>query len=110
MKILTAEQFLEEPYGVTYIQFIPQIYVGELAIKSEERGINSWWSTGILPWVVDDEEFEKWRQDKTYKLKTEGFTTDDAIYNHEDNVLYAVFNKEEVQGMIDRLQESLRTY
>lgn len=110
MRILTPEQFLEEPYGITYIQFIPRTYIGELAIKSEERGINSWYATDIIPWVIDDEEFEFWRKDRTYELKTGGFTTDDATYNHDDNVLYAIFSKEEVQGMINRLQESLKTY
>ena len=110
MRILTPKQFLEEPYGVIYIQFIPETYIGGLAIKSEERGINSWWATDILPWVISDKEFEKWEKDKSYELKTESFTTDDAVYNHDGNVLYAVFNKEEIQNMISRLQESLEAY
>lgn len=110
MRILTPKQFLEEPYGITYIQFIPEMYIGDLAIKSEDRGINSWWATDIVPWVIGDEEFKSWKNDRSYELKTEGFTTDDAVYNHDDNVLYAVFNKEEVQNMISRLQKSFESY
>lgn len=110
MRIPTPEQFLEEPYGITYIQFVPEMYIGDLAIKSEDRGINSWYATDIVPWVIDNEEFKNWRNDKSYELKTESFTTDDAVYNYDDNVLYVVFNKQEVRNMINRLQKSLENY
>lgn len=110
MRILTPEQFLKEPYGVTYIRFIPQTYIGNIEIKTEERGTNSWWATDILPWVIDDEEFDVWENDKSYELKTEGFTTDDATYNHDSNILYVVFNEDEVGNMIERLKSSFKTY
>ncbi len=116
MRILTAKQFTKEPYGTVYIQYQPQIFIGQLEIKSEPRGDKfgqSWWATSILPWVKGgsdievEEEFNKWDKNHSYELETEDFCTDDATYNHNDDILYAVFSKEEVKGMINRLIKSL---
>ena len=107
MRILTAEEFNKEPYGIVYIHFTPEMYVGEPKIKSEPRGESSWWATDVLPWVKDDEEFDEWKKFKEYELETEGFCTDDATYNHDDNCLYVVFSKQEVKGIINRLIDSL---
>jgi len=116
MRILTPEEFTKEPYGTVYIKFIPRMYVEQPGIKSEPRGEkfgSSWWAIDVLPWVKGksdseaDNEFNEWDKNHGYELETEGFCTDDAIYNHDDNILYAVFNKAEVRGMIDRLTDSL---
>lgn len=107
MRILTAEEFNKEPYGIVYIRFVPLMFIGEPKIKSEPRGGTSWWATDILPWVTDDEEFNEWEKYKGYELETEGFCTDDATYNYDSKDLYVVFNKDEVKGMINRLIESL---
>lgn len=116
MRILTAQEFIKEPYGTVYIQFVPRMFVGEPKIKSEPRGQEfgeSWWATDILPWAKGDsdteadEEFAEWDRNHNYELETEGFCTDDATYNHDDDLLYAVFNKDEVKDMINRLIESL---
>ena len=109
MRILTPKQFLDEPLGVVYVHFIPTTFVRDLSIKREERGKDSWYATNIVPWVSEESEFDKWEKDNLYELETEGFTTDDATYNHDD-ILYAVFNKEEVSSMIERLQKSLGRY
>lgn len=106
MRILTALEFNKEPYGTVYIKYIPQMFIEQPKIKSEPRGKTSWWATSILPWA-DDEEFREQKKYKNYELETEEFCTDDATYNHNDNILYVVFNKEEVKGMINRLIESL---
>lgn len=116
MKILTPQEFIKEPYGTVYIQYIPHMFIGQPSIKSESRGEKfgqSWWATDILPWIKNDNydktknEFTKWEANHKYELLTEGFCTDDAVYNHDDNILYAVFDKEEVKGMIVRLVEAL---
>lgn len=110
MRIVTAQEFIKEPYGTVYIGFVPAMYVDQPKIKSEPRGEKfgqSWWATDILPWVTDDTEFEEQEKFKNYELETEGCCTDDAIYNHNEDTLYIVFNKQEVKGMIDRLIESL---
>ena len=116
MRIVKAKEFTKEPYGTVYIQFKPQVYIGQPHIKSEPRGErfgNSWWATDVLPWVKGNDdseaygEFAEWDRDHKYELETEGFCTDDAIYNHDDDILYVVFNKEEVRGIINRLTDSL---
>lgn len=111
MRIITAQEFIKEPYGTVYIQYKPNYYIDQPKIKSEPRGEKfgqSWWATDILPWVTNDDEFiEREKSDSRYELETEGFCTDDAIYNHNDDILYVVFNKEEVKEIISRLIESL---
>ena len=116
MRILTAQEFCKEPYGTVYVQYKPHIFIGQPEIKSEPRGEKfgkSWWATDILPWAKGDsdseaeKEFDKWDKDHRYEIETEGFCTDDATYNHDEDIMYAVFNKDEVKGMINRLIESL---
>jgi len=116
MRILTAEEFTKEPYGTVYILFTPETFIGQPKIKSEPRGEKfgkSWWATDVLPWAKGDsdvevfDEFSKWDKNHSYELETEGFCTDDATYNHDGHILYAVFSKEEVKDMIDRLVRSL---
>lgn len=116
MRILTSEQFEKEPYGTVYILYKPHSFIGQPEIKSEPRGEkfgSSWWMTSLLPWVKGDsdsevdKEFDEWNKNLSYEIETEGFCTDDATYNHNDDILYAVFSKEEVKGMINRLIESL---
>lgn len=116
MRILTAQEFIKEPYGTVYVHYKPQMFLGEPKIKSKPRGDKfgkSWWATNILPWVKGDsdieadEQFNEWDKNHSYELETEGFCTDDATYNHDDDMLYAVFSKEEVKDMINRLIESL---
>lgn len=116
MKILTAEQFLKEPYGTVYIHYKPCVFIGEPKIKSEPRGDKSWWTISVLPWVTADsdsevnDELNKGLEYSYYEIETEEFCTDDAIYNYDKDMLYAVFNKDEVKRMIDRLIESLYLY
>lgn len=110
MRILTPKEFTKEPYGTVYIRYIPRAYADQPKIKSEPRGKEfgqTWWATDVLPWVTDNEEFDKQENNKNYELKTEGFCTDDAIYNHDKDELYIVYSKEEIKQMIDRLTESL---
>lgn len=105
MRILTGEEFMKEPYGAVYIMFQPAIFIEQPAIKSEARDTEfgkTWWATNILPWFIDGVNYNTKQE-----IKTEGFCTDDAIYNHDDNMMYAVFNKEEVADMISRLQGAL---
>lgn len=103
MKILTAREFEKEPFNTLYIKFIPSMFIDQPAIKSEQRGSNSWWALDLLPWVIDDDEFKIWKENNKYELKTEDFCTDDAIYNYGNDTMYVVFDKEEVKGIINRL-------
>lgn len=117
MRILTAEQFTKEPYGTVYTTFVDNDF-GGISVKDSQRGEpfgNSWWATDVLPWVKNDEDKFGMRLEDglwvkvgkiNYKIETEMVCTDDAIYNHNDDMFYAVFDKDEINGMISVLQDA----
>ena len=107
MRIMNGKEFLKEPYGSVYVNFVSRDYFGEPRIKSEPRAENSWWATDIMPWE-EDGEFDKILSCEGAKIKTHEFCTDDAIYNHNDDVLWVVFDKKEVKEMIMRLSKALQ--
>lgn len=115
MRILTAQEFIKEPCGTVYIHYESHTFIGQPKIKNRSKGEkddSSWWLINVLPWIKGDnnteieEELDEWDRNHSYELITEGFYDNDTIYNHDDNMLYAVFNKEEVKCMINRLIES----
>lgn len=105
MRILNEAEFLKEPFGTVYAYFKPRAYVSELKIKDGYRSENSWWATDIMPWV-NDEEFDKHNDYAGNEYLSEEFCTDDAFYDHDKDTLYAVFDKQEVKDMIDRLSRT----
>jgi hypothetical protein len=107
MKILSGEEFFKMPYGTLYINFVPETFTGSLKIKSEFRSDTSWWATDILPWGQEGEFYKIKNYSGNDEIKTEGFCTDDAIYNHKNDMLWAVFDKNEIKEMIERLIETL---
>jgi len=107
MKIMNGEEFLKEPYGTVYINFLSRDFFGEPRIKSEPRGGDSWWATDVLPWE-ENGEFDKIMSCDGVEIKTHEFCTDDAVYNHRDDALWVVFNKKEVKEMIIRLSNALQ--
>lgn len=118
MKILTAEQFIKEPYGTVYTTFILNDF-GGLCVKDSARGEpfgRSWMVTDVLPWLKNDEDYfgyvlvdGKWQEyiKINSKIETETVCTDDATYNYDDDVLFAVFDKDEIEDMIKVLKEAL---
>lgn len=38
MRILTAQEFVKEPYETIYIHYEPTIFIGQPKIKTEPRG------------------------------------------------------------------------
>lgn len=106
MKILTKAQFAETPLGTLYRTCINSVFTGELSIKSEQLLENqSWWALNISPWLMTESDT---LLDKPIgsEIQTEGFCTDDAIYNYDNETMFAVFNKQEIQDMIERLQSA----
>lgn len=106
MRILNKEQFKQEPYGTVYCLWIPDMFTDNLSIKRSARGEEfgeSWWALDVIPWSDEDSR----EKDGGHFVRTEAFCTDDAIYNHDDEVRFAVFDKKEVVGMIDRLTRAL---
>ena len=107
MRIMNGKEFLKEPYGTVYINFFSRSFYGEARIKSEPRGGDSWWATDILPWE-EEGEFDKILSCDGTKIKTQEFCTDDAVYNHSDDMLWVVFDKKEIKEMILRLSNALQ--
>lgn len=104
MRILTSEQFENEPIGTVYCLWEPNAYINNACIKGTEIAEHSWWDLSLLPWGKDEYEPYEINTD----IETEGFCTDDAIYNHRPGQLWCVFNKAEVNEMINRLQDALK--
>lgn len=116
MRLLSAEEFKKEPYGTVYCMYKPQIFLGQLKIKSEPSGDefgDSWYAVDLMPWAIGNTSEESFKElyrgecNSTYEIKTEAFYTDDAIYNHADHIKFATFNKKEVITVINLLFESL---
>lgn len=102
MRILTSKQFESEPIGTVYCQWIPEMYIGEVCIKGSKRGTeSSWWNLSLLPNPISNNTYH------TNEIDTEEFCTDEATYNYDEKQLWCVFNKEEIKGMIQRLQNAL---
>ena len=109
MRIVSKEEFKKVPFGTLYILFEPCQFIDQPRIKSEPRGDSgeSWWATDLLPWFIEDDYPSINYNDKDIKIKTESFCTDDAIYDHDSNIRFAIFDKEEIQEMISKLTELL---
>jgi hypothetical protein len=104
MKVLTKEQFMSAPYGTLYRTCVNSMFTGDLSIKHEpisEDG-KSWWALDISPWL-ETEMDALLNQPCGEEVKTRAFCTDDAIYNYGAETMYAIFNKQEISDMVDRL-------
>jgi hypothetical protein len=108
MRILTKEQLIKEPIGTVYCTCIDCCFTGELEIKQQlisDDGI-AWYSLDVAPWMKTClETFSDYKQGE--EIPTEENCVDDATYNYDDKTMYAVFSKEEVKGMIERLNGAL---
>lgn len=104
-----------EPYGTVYKTFDR----GEICIKDSPRGEpfgQSWWAIYTLPKVKNKNDYPgkifingNWEEDVkiNIEIETETICTDDAIYNHDADMYYAVFNKDEINEMIDILKNAV---
>jgi hypothetical protein len=104
MRILTKEQFIKEPFGAVYCTCVNSCFTGELEIKDSKRSDDgeSWYALGVAPWLTSEmDSFGEHPNGE--EIETESFCTDDAVYNYDNKTMYAVFSKEELRGMIERL-------
>jgi len=113
MRVITAKQLEQEPYGTVYSNFTPNVF-GELAVKSEQRGhgTESWWAVYVTPFFENDGDMVGEIDNKsTLVLGKEVIMsttcTDDASYNYDEDSLFAVFNNREVRDMISVLENAL---
>lgn len=108
MKIVNLEQFLQLPAGSVYAKFEPVIF-GDLYVKEGSIGNVDWVCAPFI--AVDDEEKdeyyitnESYAEGTSFKLDV-NWTCRDGLY--EKNQLFAVYEKEDVEQLITKLQDSL---
>ena len=111
MKLLNRKEFLALPAGVIYAKYDPHIF-GELSIKGDSLD-HDWYHQDFIE--VDardsDELFEILEialgSGRSFDLNFNTISRD-GLYDGEQ--LFAVFEKEDVEGLMSRLQESLNDY
>lgn len=111
MKIITKNQFITLPEGVLYTKFRPRVF-GEICIKGKSLN-NDWYYKCLLE--VEAKNREHWD-----KLVTEGmekgncipldFKKENIDSKCEDFELFAVFEKEEAEQLVDSIQKGLSQY
>ena len=108
MKIVNREIFLGLPKGTVYSKYEPCCF-GELCIKDDSI-YNDWYYQDIIG-VIDSNDsgefaeklFESQREGKSILMDFNCISRD-AMYDEE---LFAVWDKEDVAGLIERLQKSI---
>lgn len=110
MKILTKEQFSEMPDGTLFCTCIDSAFTGQPMIKVNDMLTGKTWaySLDVLPWLANGkigfQECDGYASGG--EIETEEFCVDDSIIDYDDGTLFAVFSKQEISEMIQRLQNA----
>lgn len=111
LKIINREQFLKLPNGVLYAKFEPCVF-GDIAIK-EDSSSNGWLYQDLLELDVNDSGewtdtlFEAIEKGTSFKLDYDCLGRDGMF---DDKQLFAVFEKEDVVMLIERLKKTVLNY
>ena len=99
MRLLTKEELKNEPNGILYIPYTPNIFKGELHIITGKDKKTGEWNGELpfLPWVIDEDN----------EFYTNWCTVDNTWWELDSNTKYAVFSKNEILKMIECLQWAL---
>jgi hypothetical protein len=112
MYIVKLKEFLELPKGTVYSGFSPNMIDTELFIKGSTCGELDWVKTQLLDALDVDDSVE-------YNDQLEAMLTDSSVHYplhfhttsrnamYEKDKLFAVWDKEDVEGLINKLQQSL---
>lgn len=113
MKIVNRQKFLSLPKGVLYAKFDPENYeFGEIAIK-ENTLTQDWWNQDLIEVKANDSAeldnvlSKAVEEGKSFSLDYECVGRD-GLY--EDDFLFAVFEKEDVIKLIERLEKTVHNY
>lgn len=110
MKFLSKKEFLNLPAGLVFAKFKPIIFE-ELQVKGDTHVLqNDYYYSNFIE--VDSEDavdtiFRSLDSGESVPLHDNTWMRD-GDYNEEQ--LYAVFEKQDVEQMVERLQESLESY
>jgi hypothetical protein len=111
MKIINRKQFLALPEGVLYAKFNPCIF-GDIAIKEESLS-NDWYYQDLLELDVNDSGewadtlFEGMEKGTSITMDFDCVSRD-GLFDEEQ--LFAVFEKEDVISLIERLKKVAPNY
>lgn len=111
MRIVDRKTFLALPAGTVYAKYEPCVFE-ELEIKDARRGTDDWYAQGLIPSFETDKSSLDWA-DTLFRIaageQSPPFDfdrpTDDGCY--DDDQLFAVFDRADVEGLIARLQRAL---
>ena len=111
MRIVNREEFLKMPQNTVFSKYIPYVF-GQLFIKDESIGSDGFdFYYSQIADAIDcksstdfDDLLDKAKRDSTLSLRMdfEGLGRDGCF---EDDQLFAVFEKEDVAKLINRLKE-----
>lgn len=111
MKIITRKQFMDMPIGTVWSYYEPCIF-NELNIKASDK--REWETDFLLDPIIgqientgSDDFFEKCeRMEKGESMPTDFENTSrEGLF--EDEQLFAIYEKEDVKKLIERLQKTL---
>lgn len=107
MKIIDTETLMTMPWGTIYIEYMPDVFIGELKIKLEtmqDKNLHNfdWDYVNVTPWWYDCDNSTK---NINQEYQTEIFSCHDGLY--DTSRLFIIFSEQEVRMMINILVESL---
>lgn len=110
MRMISKKEFLKLPPGIVYTQIDGETVGidGDLEIKGESIEDFDWYYMNLYPDLDADDSGEysdMWfRMQKGEEMNTDHAWERDGFY---EDTPFIIFNRAEVQSMIEKLQESL---
>lgn len=110
MKILTKEQFAKMPDGTLFCTCVDSAFTGQPEVKVHDRPTGKTWlyTLDIMPWLADGkmgfQECDGYTSGG--EIETEENCVDDSTIDYDNGTLFAVFSKQEINEMIQRLQNA----
>lgn len=102
MRIVTKTELTKYPNGTVFMLYQPCILNGDIRILTGCNGKDYWNGELSLTPFMDDNEIVDYPC-----IATQWSTVDTSIYDYDDNQLFAVFSKTEIQQMINCLSWAL---
>lgn len=111
MKIVDLPTFLAMPAGTIYAKYQPCIF-GDIAIKDESWEKTWWYQELSTPWFAGREDSGAWMDTLTAIEKGEPSPPMDHLTTMRDGLydakqLFAVWERDDLEGLIGRLQQAL---
>lgn len=106
MKLVDRKTFLQLPKGTVFQKYTPKMFE-DLQIKTKDKYTNDFRADNPIG-CIDGDDFiaDTDRLENGEEVKLHFHTSfRDGLF--EEDEMYAIWNKEDIQGLIERLQETL---